>query len=81
MVTCSQKRVTKRNAGTLTAILLEHISPESIIYSDQWRGYSLVSDYFDHYQVNHSENFVNPVDGTNTQKNRGIVACLKEFPW
>lgn len=73
------KKVVKRDAGTLTTLLLEYVLPGSIIYSDQWRGYNLVSDHFEHHQVNHSENFVNPIDGTNTQKIESTWRVLKSF--
>ena len=69
--------VQQRNAQTLTEVLLRRVAPRSIIYSDEWRGYTNIPDHFEHYQVNHSQNFVNPVDGTNTQRIEGTWSVLK----
>jgi len=48
--------------ATLQAIIRGKVSPESIIHSDQWRGYNGLVDigYEKHYRVKHSNNeFVN----------------------
>jgi len=54
--------VEKRNAKELTSIIQKWISKESsFVISDEWRSYSkLKSMNFDHVDVNHSKNFVNP---------------------
>jgi hypothetical protein len=44
------------------------------IHSDEWRAYNRIKyEGFDHYTVNHTENFVNPDTGRHTQ--------LIEFMW
>jgi len=50
------------------------ITPDSIVYSDDWRGYNIVgvSD-FDHRRINHSEFFAdarNHLNGTENLWNR-----------
>jgi len=48
--------------ATLQAIIRGKVSPESIIHSDQWRGYNGLVDigYEKHYRVKHGDNeFVN----------------------
>ena len=48
--------------ATLQAIIRGKVSPESIIHSDQWRGYSGLVDigYENHYRVKHGDDeFVN----------------------
>ena len=61
--------VNDRSASTLEAVIAAFIHPESTIYSDCWKGYSnLAAKHLcaSHQTVNHSENYVNPVDGTCT---------------
>jgi transposase-like protein len=43
---------------TLQAIIRGHIEPESVIYSDGWRGYNGLVDigYDKHFRVHHGEN-------------------------
>lgn len=43
---------------TLQALILGHISKDSVIYSDGWRGYNGLVDvgYDRHYRVNHGNN-------------------------
>lgn len=43
------------------------IHPGSTIHSDCWKSYDcLAEEGYLHHTVNHSENFINPVDGTHT---------------
>lgn len=63
--------VPNRSAETLLPLIERHIAPGSIICSDQWASYNNitsidVSPPYEHRTVNHSENFVNPADGTTT---------------
>jgi len=47
--------------ATLQAIIRGKVSPDSIIHSDQWRGYNGLVDigYEKHYRVKHDDEFVN----------------------
>lgn len=50
----------------------------SIIYTDCWRGYINISNLgFLHYTVNHTENFINPVNFCNTQMIEGLWSVYK----
>ena len=71
------ERVLRRDKETLSEVLNRRVKEGSIIFSDSWRGYSIVSEYFEHHQVNHSTNFVNPVDRSNTQKKEATWSVLK----
>ena len=67
----------------------------SMIFSDEWRAYCRLPQFgFQHDQVNHSDNYVNPVTWANTQaieahwekpkrkilrQYRGIKTCLKWY--
>lgn len=56
----------RREATTLGEIISRHVQVGSIVHTDSWRGYAqLTSRGFQHYQVNHSEEFVAP-DSTHT---------------
>lgn len=68
----------KRDKNTLHRLIAENINIGSTIHTDMWKGYSGVSDNgFRHKTVNHSFNFINPEDGTHTQKIEGTWSALK----
>lgn len=71
--------VLNRNADTLTRLLNMNVERGSIIQSDQWRGYNNINEYFTHNTVNHSLNFVNPLDGTHTNTIEGCWSAIKNF--
>ena len=52
------KIIPDASSGTLIPIIEHKIIPDSIVYSDCWRGYNVldVSD-FKHYRINHSKLF------------------------
>ncbi|KAJ4429059.1 hypothetical protein ANN_26055 [Periplaneta americana] len=55
-----------RDAQTLR-LIRKHVQPNMTIYTDCWRGYdSLNQHQFQHMSVNHSLNFVDPVNGVHT---------------
>lgn len=57
-----------RDANTLRNIIYNHVEEGSIIHTDFWRGYAnLFEAGFEHYTVNHSNWFVDPETGVNTQ--------------
>jgi hypothetical protein len=58
-----------RNQNTLNEIILNNVEIGSILATDQWAGYNRLSSLgYVHGTVNHSENFVNPDTGVNTQQ-------------
>jgi len=45
---------------TLLPIIQERVQPDSIVYSDCWRGYNVLDvSEFKHYRINHSKLFAN----------------------
>ena len=64
--------VVRRDEATLRPIIQQNVAPETIIMSDEWLAYRNIKNWpnfnYIHRTVNHSENFVNPIDGTNTQR-------------
>ena len=72
--------VNDRKAETLDTVMKAYIKPTSIIYSDEWKGYTKLVEKgicSVHQTVNHSKNYVNPVDGTCTNKIEGHQGILK----
>lgn len=62
--------VPDRSAATLLPIIQAHVAPGTIIHSDEWRAYRRVGSLPNvsaHETVNHSIEFVNPVNGAHTQ--------------
>lgn len=72
--------VPDRKKETLEKEILKHIEKGSIIISDLWNGYSgienLNNDY-KHLTVNHSENFVDPDTGADTNEIERLWKELK----
>jgi len=65
--------VEKRDTATLLPIIKAEVAPGSTIHSDEWMSYnSLQREGFTHETVNHQINFVNPVNGANTQ----LIECM-----
>ena len=65
--------VDKRDKETLLPIILQNCKPGSEIVSDEWSSYRCLGrNGYTHYTVNHTENFVNPETGKNTQ----LIECL-----
>lgn len=65
-------KVKKRNEKTLTKKIKKYVHKGSIIYSDQWNGYTNLNKYgFSHLTVNHSKNYVDPHSGVHTQTIEG----------
>ena len=63
--------VDKRDRETLLHIIEKHILPGSIIISDFWKPYDILSERdFTHLKVNHSIEYVNS-DGDHTNKIEG----------
>jgi len=64
------KIIPDASGETLMPIMTSKIVPDSIVYSDSWRGYNVldVSD-FKHYRINHSETFVDAKNHINGIEN------------
>lgn len=74
--------VENRSRDSLLQIIQEKIRPGSIIMSDMWRGYtnleSILNEHnYTHLTVNHSETFVNPITGANTQSIEAFWSVIK----
>ena len=69
--------VPDRSADTLTTLILQHVLPGSIIYTDEWKGYCRLHNHFEHYTVNHSKYYVDPDDGTTTNTIEGTWNGVK----
>ena len=72
------KIVPNRSKDVLFGLISQNCAPGTIIWSDEWRGYADLNVYFDHLTVNHSINFVNPINGVNTQKIESLWSKLKK---
>ncbi|KCZ81970.1 hypothetical protein H312_00613, partial [Anncaliia algerae PRA339] len=83
-----------RNKETLSRVLLENVEYGTTIITDCWAGYVNLEELgFLHLTVNHSENFVDPFTGANTQaiENRWsiykrkfrsrYITCNSELPY
>lgn len=64
--------VLRRNERTLRPIIQRHVAPGTLIRSDQWAAYRNISQWpgvqYFHETVNHTQHFVDPVTGANTQR-------------
>ena len=63
--------VPKRDCQTLTGVMNRVLNANSVVHSDEWRAYinlpQHVPNCIQHNTVNHTYNFVNPVNGAHTQ--------------
>jgi len=72
--------VENRSAATLLNIIQTYVHQDSIIYTDCWAGYNtddLLNAGFNHETVNHTYNFVNPVNGVHTNTIEGTWSAMK----
>ena len=68
--------VEDRKASTLVPLLRKHVHQDSTIWSDEWKGYRGINEFFRcHQTVKHSENFVDPSTGANTQ----LIGCILSY--
>ena len=79
---CFFEYVERRNEETLLEVIQRKILPGSTIMSDMWSGYqnllTRLSHYgYSHLTVNHSQNFINPVTGANTQSIESFWSVIK----
>lgn len=71
--------IEKRDAETLRNLVYRHVHPESIIYTDMWKGYDWISrdPEFEHGVVNHSVGFKDLVTGVHTNTVEGTNNGIK----
>ena len=62
--------VTDRSSATLFQIICERVQDYTAITTDGWPSYQGLDRllHYSHYVVFHNQNFMNPVNGANTQK-------------
>ncbi|KAG0424152.1 hypothetical protein DMUE_6107 [Dictyocoela muelleri] len=71
------KVVPNRRKETLLSIINNVCRPGTIIWSDEWRSYDSIHENFLHERVNHSINFINPINNANTQTIESLWNRLK----
>ena len=70
--------VNKRDHETLHQIICREVEPDTSIHSDCWPGYICLSALsFNHLTVNHSQNFIDPISGANTQRIEAIWTRIR----
>lgn len=79
---CFLFTVPDRSAATLIPIITQSILPGTNIESDEWRAYdgiaTIPGQNYTHRTVNHSQHFVDPNTGANTQKIERTWRAAKE---
>ena len=71
--------VKDRTKETSTTLIHRFVQQGSIVYTDCWKGYIDVHKYFEHYTVNHSIRFKDPVSGVHTNTIEGNCLHLKNL--
>ena len=62
--------ISDAKSSTLIPAILDVVDKNTIIYTDEWKGYNTVGDYYVHLSVKHKDNeFVNGKIHTNTIEN------------
>ncbi|KAG0441075.1 hypothetical protein DMUE_1312 [Dictyocoela muelleri] len=69
--------ISDKKMETIVPIINNVVTPGSIIWTDEHRSYSRLSDNFEHSTVCHKYEFVNYNTGTNTQAIKSFNNCLK----
>uniref|UniRef100_A0A0K0FNC5 DDE_Tnp_IS1595 domain-containing protein n=1 Tax=Strongyloides venezuelensis TaxID=75913 RepID=A0A0K0FNC5_STRVS len=71
--------VPDRSSKTLMEVLRRRVHEDTLIMSDMWKGYSRVEkNGYEHQQVNHKFNFVDPETGAHTQNIERVWRSVKE---
>ena len=80
-VECFLELVADRTRETLHEVLQRRVLSGTFIYSDSWKAYNGLADIgFLHSKVNHSQNFVNPIDSNvHTQNIESFWSKMKRF--
>jgi len=67
----------RRDADTLCRLITEHVSPDSTLFTDCWKGYANLNALgFEHFCVNHTYEFVTE-DGVSTQNIESLWRAMK----
>ena len=53
------EQVPKRDSDNLRRVILKHVRKGSIIYTDSWRAYWSIREFYTHKTVNHRRQFMN----------------------
>ena len=70
--------VQNRSSETLMNLMKTYINKNSTIFSDCWKGYNNVKNYFsNHLLVNHSKWFKDPISGVHTNTIEGNWRSIK----
>ncbi|KAG0423585.1 hypothetical protein DMUE_6138 [Dictyocoela muelleri] len=69
--------IPNKNAETIVPIIERLVIPGSIIWTDEHRAYGSLNDIFRHSTVCHKYEFINRIDGTNTQAVESFNNALK----
>ncbi|KAG0439922.1 hypothetical protein DMUE_2115 [Dictyocoela muelleri] len=73
------KKCSQLNSETLISFLRQNVHHDSIIFSDGGRGYSNLDLHFSsHFRVNHSEEFVNQLNGVHINTIEGCGSGIKK---
>jgi len=64
------KIIPDASSATLIPIIERKVIPDSIVYSDSWRGYNVLDvSEFKHYRINHSQLFADKQNHINVIEN------------
>ena len=70
--------VLRRNAYLLIPIIQRYILPGTTVINDLWSGYRRLNEFgYTHLTVNHSQNFVDPQTGANTNAIESLWSKVK----
>lgn len=76
---CFLKTVRQRNANELFEVFNSHVLPGTLVFSDGWRGYSRIKEFFTVKSVNHRLHFVDPINNEiHTQNIERLWRSVKE---
>lgn len=71
-------QVPRRDAATLLPIIQRHVAPGTTIHSDEWGAYNNLANIgYGHLTVNHTQCFVDPLTGANTQRMESLWGVVK----
>lgn len=74
------KKIDNRRRETLNPIILNATTEEAIVYSDKWAAYdNLDEENRVHLSVNHSQNYIDPDTGANTQRIESMWNACKNW--